>query len=114
MMKGLKKDLQSVLKELKTLTKKTEKMAKRLDRLAQVKPGKTPKAKAVPKVKRKRKKVAAIDTILAFIKKSKKGIDSATLKNKTGFKDSNTRTAIYRLRKQGKIKSERRGFYVKA
>ena len=113
-MKELKRDLQSVLKDLKALTKKTEKIAKGLDRLKQAKPVKTPKAKTVRKATRKEKKVAAIDTVLALILKSKRGVDSATLKKKTGFKDSNIRTAIYRLRKQGKIKSERRGVYIRA
>ena len=114
MMKGLKRDLQSVLKDLKALTKKMQKIAKKLDRFEKAKPRKALKPKAAPKATKKAKKETPIDTVLATVRRSRKGIDSATLKKKTGFSDNNLRTIIYRLRKQGKIKSERRGFYVKA
>jgi len=36
------------------------------------------------------------------------------LEKKTGFKGRKIRDTIFRLRKQGKIKSERKGIYVKA
>jgi len=38
----------------------------------------------------------------------------ATLEKKTGFEGRKIRDIIFRLRKQGKIKSERKGIYVKA
>ena len=66
------------------------------------------------KVTQKAKKVSTSDTDPNIIKKSRKGTRSATLKKKTEFKDDNQRPIIYKLKKQGKIKSERRGVYVKA
>jgi len=36
------------------------------------------------------------------------------LKKKTGFEGRKIRDIIFRLRKQGKIKSERKGVYAKA
>ena len=50
---------------------------------------------------------------MGIIKRSTKGVDATTLRKKTGFEGRKIRDRIYRLRKQGKIKSERKGFYVK-
>jgi len=114
-MKQLEKDLRAVAKDLKGLTQKAEKMIKGLEKLEKVQAAKKPKAKATKKaVAKKPAKLSASETVLAIIKRSRKGVDKATLINKTGFKDSNIRTILYRLRKQGKIKSAGRGLYVKA
>jgi len=51
---------------------------------------------------------------MALIMSSKKGIDTATLEKKTGFKGRKIGDIIYNLKKQGKIKSVRYGLYVKA
>ena len=59
-------------------------------------------------------KVSASGTVLALVKRSRKGIDTATLEKKTGFKGRKIRDIIYRLKKQSKIKSVRYGLYVKA
>ena len=115
-MNQLKKDLKAVAKDLKRLTQKTDKMIKRLEKFekkAQV--AKKPKAKAVKKaVAKKPAKLSANETVLAIIKRSRKGIDTATLKKKTGFEDKKIRDITYRLRKQRKIKRDRKGLYVEA
>lgn len=49
-----------------------------------------------------------------IIKKNRKGTKSAASEKKAGVKDDNQRPVIYKLRKQGKIKGERRGVYVEA
>jgi predicted Rossmann fold nucleotide-binding protein DprA/Smf involved in DNA uptake len=114
-MKQLGKNLKDVTKDLKKLTQKTEKMIERLKKSGKAQAAKKPKAKAVKKeIAKKPTRVSASDTVLAFIKKSKKGVDTPALKNKTGLKDSNIRTILYRLSKQGKIKTEGKGLYVKA
>lgn len=59
-------------------------------------------------------KMSARDTVLGIVKRSREGLDMATLISKTGLKYNNIRTILYRLRKLGKIKSERKGLYVKA
>ncbi len=51
---------------------------------------------------------------MALIMRSKKGIDRATLRKNTGFEDKKIRNITYRLRKQGKIKRDLKGLYVKA
>jgi hypothetical protein len=93
---------------------KTEKIAKKLDKLAKPKPVKKSKAKAKPKVAKKRVKVSAAATVLAVIKRSRKGVDVATLRNKTGFESRKISNIVQRFKREGKIKSSGRGIYVKA
>ena len=114
-MKEFKRDFQSVLNSLSALTQKTDKMIKQLEKLDKAQAAKKPKAKPVKKaVAKKPTRVSSSDTVLAIIKRSKKGVDTPALKNKTGLKDTNIRTILYRLSKQGKIKTEGKGLYVKA
>ena len=114
-MKQLKTDMNAVTKELKRLAQKTEKIIKQFKKLEKAQAAKEPKAKAAKKaIAKKPARVSATETVLAIIKRSRKGIDKATLIKKTGLKDSNIRTIFYRLSKQGKIKTEGKGFYVKA
>ena len=111
-MSQLKKDLKAVAKDLKRLTQKTDKMIKRLEKPEKAQAAKKPKAKKA--VAKKPTRVSASETVLAIVKRSRKGIDTATLEKKTGFVGRKIRDIIFRLRKQGKIKSERKGIYVKA
>ncbi len=114
-MKQLKKDLKAVTKDLKILTQKTNKMMKKFEKLEKSKPGKKTKARVAKKrVARKTTRVTAVDTVLSIIKKNRKGVDKATLKKQTRLKDNNIRTILYRLKKQGEVKSAGRGIYVKA
>ena len=112
-MKQLKKDLQAVSKTLKQLTLRTEKIAKRLDKLEKAKPAKKAKAKTKPKVTKKPVQVSAAATVLAIIKRSRKGVDVATLKSKAGIGSATVNSIIYRLKKKGKIKSSGKGIYVR-
>ena len=114
-MKELKRDLQSLVKDLKRLTQKTDKMIKRLEKLEKAQAAKKPKAKAVKKaVAKKPAKLSASGTVLAIVKRSRKGVDKTALIKKTGFDDKKIRDITYRLRKQRKIKRDRKGLYVKA
>ncbi len=113
----LKTDLQELEKSLKQLVRKTEQMGKRLNKLekAPVSKKSRTKAKTAKKVvPQKPAEVTATDTVLGIIKRSKKAVDTATLKEKTGFKDNKIWAILGRLKKQGKIKSERKGVYEKA
>ncbi len=78
------------------------------------------KAKPVKKVVSKKTtakktvKLTAADTLFGIIKKYKKGIDVATLMEKTGFNRRKIYDNVKLLKKQGKIKSAGIGVYVKA
>ncbi len=105
-MKQLKKDLQTVSKSLQQLMLRTEKIAKKL--------GKLEKAKAKLKATKKPVKVSAAATVLAVIKRSRKGVDVATLRKKTGFESRKISGIVQRFKKEGKIKNSGKGIYVKA
>jgi hypothetical protein len=116
-MKKLEKDLHELGKSLKDLARKTGRISKRLDNLEKDQASKEPRtrAKTAKKgVSKKPAKVSATGTVLEIIKRSRKTVDTAALKKKTGFKDTNIRAIVSRLKKQGKIKSERKGIYQKA
>jgi len=126
MTKKLKKGLQAVNKELNALVKKTESLLKAVDKLEKPKAAKKPKAKPAkakaPKkapakkvaVKKAAAPVTTADAVLAIINRSKKGVNSETLVKKTGYNQKKISNLIYKLRKQGKIKSPEKGIYVKA
>ena len=83
-------------------------------RKAPVKPKKPVAKKTVKKTDQKKKKtVTAVDTVLKIINRSKKGVDTPTLMKKTGFNEKKIHNIVYKLKKQGKIKSAGRGVYVK-
>ena len=114
---AITKDLQAISKELIKLVKQIEKLAAAL--------GKTekPKAKSV-KTKTKAKAVITkkapakggkktdTDKLLAFISRSKKGVDTATLMKKTGFNQKKVRNILHRTYKQGRITRVGKGIYI--
>jgi predicted Rossmann fold nucleotide-binding protein DprA/Smf involved in DNA uptake len=127
-MNKLKKDLEAILKGLNGLVQKVQKLQEQIGE--ETKPTKKPKAKVVKKkavMKAPAKKVAvkkaapkkatqatAVDTVLAIIKNSKKGVGMAALMEKTGYNQKKIANLVFKLKKQGKIKSVAKGVYVKA
>lgn len=118
-MKEVKKDLQALTRRLKALARDTERLAKKLDTLQKAQAAKKPKVKprarpAKKKVTKKRApKLSASETVLRIIKKSSKGVDTTTLRKKSGFQGRKVRDILYRLKKQRKIRSPRKGVYIK-
>ncbi len=117
-MKQLKKDLQSVVEKLKSLTQQAETIGMKLDRFEETRT--ITKSEAKARVKSPKKTMAgksapqgATDTVLKIVSRSRKGVDTTTLRERTGLKESNLRTIVYRLRKSGKIKTVGRGVYAK-
>jgi len=115
-MSQLEKDLKAVAKDLKGLTQNTDRMIKRLEKLEKkAQTAKKPKAKVVKKaVAKKPAKLSANETVLAIIKRSRKAIGKAALIEKTGFEGKKIKNTTYRLIKQGKIRKDQKGLYVKA
>ena len=69
------------------------------------------KRKSAPKKKAKPK--TATDTVLAVISRTPKGIKTSDIKAKTGFDEKKVYNIVFKLKQQGKIKTIRRGVYVK-
>ncbi|MBW2610942.1 MAG: hypothetical protein JRE14_00710 [Deltaproteobacteria bacterium] len=129
----MKKELQSVKKDLNALAKRVDKLVADLKKSEAAKPKTkaapkkaTPKKavkkavakKAAPKKAAPRKpatkKVTAADTVLKVISGLKNGTDTAGLLKKTGFNQKKVANIIFKLKKQGKIISPNKGLYVKA
>jgi uncharacterized Zn finger protein len=85
---------------------------KRVKPAAIKRPAKAPAKKSAAK----RKTATTTDTakILDIIKRSKKGLDVATLQQKTGFGEKKIRNVIYKAFRQGIIKRAGRGIYLGA
>jgi len=54
------------------------------------------------------------DTVVGIVRRSRKGVTVAQIKEKTGFDDKQIRNFINKARRQGGIKSQNRGVYVKS
>ena len=65
------------------------------------------------KEKETKKEMTAGDAVLNIIQKSKKGVDTASIQKETGFTTKKIHNIVYKLKKQGKIISESKGFYKK-
>ena len=136
-MKDLDMFLKTVADGMKTMAQGVETLANKLEKLAKAqsaekaKKKKTtrsaPKAPAKPKASKKKaarksvkkavpqkgKSMTAADTLLGIVNRSRKGVDTTTLMEKTGYDQKKVANLVYKLKKQGKIKSERKGVYVK-
>jgi predicted Rossmann fold nucleotide-binding protein DprA/Smf involved in DNA uptake len=82
-------------------------------------PAKSSKKEAVQKapkkaVSKKSKPPTAADTVLGVIDRAKKGVNTATLMEKTGYDQKKIANLVYKLKNQGKIKSVNKGVYLKA
>ena len=73
-----------------------------------------PVNKSKAKIAKKPVKVSAAATVLAVIKRSRKGVDVSTLRKKTGFESRKISGIVQRFKKEGKIKNSGKGIYVKA
>ena len=127
-MKDLEKFLKVLSEGMKTLAKGVETIADKVDALAKAqtvskqptKPAAKSAAETTPKPPRSNRKpstgkpTTATESVYQLINRSKMGVDTTTIKKKTGFDDKKIHNIIYKLKKQGKIKSEKKGVYVKA
>lgn len=112
-MQQAKKQLQSLSNDLKKLSAKVEKLIAQIDAPATTRPETRP-AESRPKPAAQSSKTTAVDTVFGIIKRSRKGVDIKTLKQKTGFEDKKLHNIIYKLKKQNKIQTQRKGIYSKA
>ena len=104
-MADFKKDLNDVAKAAKALAVKVEKLQKQYAEMARKHP-KTPrkataKRTATKKVAPKKAGTTASDTVLAIVNRSKKGVDSAGVMEKTGFDRKKVANIFARMKKQG-------------
>jgi demethoxyubiquinone hydroxylase (CLK1/Coq7/Cat5 family) len=112
----LKTPAQHATGALKALTRQTDKLIKAVDKFEKDKAAKRKKAKkpAGKAPAKKAKKLTDTDKVLNIIKRSKKGVDVATLRKKTGFDEKKVRNIVTRAFSQKKIKRAGKGIYIGA
>lgn len=131
-MKKIKAQLKTLSKSLATLSKKVEKITDQVDKLKapkktvpakktfakkKVAKKKVVKKKAAKKAAAKKaapaKQVTMLDTVFNVIKRTKKGVTVAQLREKTKLDSRQLSNALYKLTKKGAIQTKSRGLYVK-
>ena len=128
-MKEYKNLLKMVSDGLRMIGQGVEAISEKIDEIAKSQTAEEPKrktSKPAPSGKKaagkksaktSQKKTAAVptavETVYKIIGGSKKGVDTATLMKKTGFDRKKIANIVYKLGKQGKIKSIEKGVYVK-
>ena len=108
-----KRDLQSLQRQIKAIEKKMEKLIAAVEESEKAKTTKRAPAKKAP-AKKKPSQPTATDQVLNIIKRSKKGVNAATLMTKTGFDLKKVRNILARAYKMGKIKRVEKGIYIGA
>lgn len=117
-MSKLETQLKTVSKSLAALSKQVERISKQVDKLQPAKKA-AAKTKAAPARKPAAKKAAGakgktvLDTVLDAIKRSKKGVTVAQLKQRTKLDARQLSNALYKLSKKGQVYAKSRGLYVK-
>ena len=107
----MKKDLQSLKKEIKALEKKMDKLIAAAEKSEKAITTQRFTAKKAP-AKKKSAQPTATDQVLKIIQRSEKGVNAATLMAKTGFNLKKVRNILQRTFKMGKIKRVEKGVYV--
>ena len=127
-MKKIKDQLKAIAKSLTSLSNQVEKISKQVDKSS---PSKktvgnkratkkvSTKKKAVKRVavkktvaKKSPSKATVLDSVIAVIKRSKKGTNIDTLRIKTGLGPRQLSNALYKLSKRGVIEAKSRGLYT--
>ena len=118
----IKKDLLAMQKNLTAISKKVENLIKAVEKSEKATVTKASKVKvikatpakkaSIAPVKKKAVTITATDEILKIINRSKKGVNTATLMEKTGFDQKKVTNIIQRTLKLGKIQRAERGIYV--
>lgn len=127
-MQQMKKEVKSLTKELKALTQKTEKIVKALEKLEKgqvkskpvkkaAKPKKAVKKPAAKKTikkptKSRAAKGAVTDVIMGVIQANSEGVNTDQIMEQTGLNKRQVWGTINRAKKEGKVKTVKRGIYV--
>jgi len=119
-MKKIQIQLKTVSKSLAALAKQVEKLSQQVSKAQPVKKAApATKAKAKAKAPAKKTKAAAaggktvLDSVYDVIKRTKKGVTVAQLKQKTNLDARQLSNALYKLSKKGQVYAKSRGLYMK-
>ena len=113
-MKKLQSQLKTVSQSLAALSKQVQKLSQQVSKAQPAK-----KAVPAPKAPAKKTKAAAaggktvLDTVYDVIKRTKKGVTVAQLKQKTKLDARQLSNALYKLSQRDQVYAKSRGLYLK-
>jgi len=116
-MPKLQSELNKISKALVSLSKQVERISKQVDKKQPAKKA-APKRKAAPARKPVAKKTGGakgktvLDSVYNAIKRNKKGVTVAQLKQRTKLDARQLSNALYKLSKKGQVYAKSRGLYV--
>ena len=96
------------------MTQRVEGIAEEWDRVQESGSKRKQQTESSSKDTRKKARPSPAETVLSLIMRSRKGIDIATLRKKTGIEGRKMNAIIRGLKRNGKIRSVGRGIYLKA
>ena len=115
-MNKVQSQLKTVSKSLASLSKQVEKLSKQA---AKIQPAKKTTAARRPAARKSKtgraasaKGTTVLDSVFSVIKRSKKGVTIAQLKDKTDLDARQLSNALYKLSKKGLVHAKSRGLYV--
>ena len=111
-MQKLQSQLKTISKSLATLSKQVERLSKQASKPKPVKKAATARKPAARRAAPAKGKTV-LDSVLSVIKRSKKGVTVAQLKEKTKLDARQLSNALYKLSKKGQVYAKSRGLYVK-
>ena len=112
-MKDLKKTLEKVASDLNKVAEQVEKLAGKLEAQTNAKAKPVKKTAGKNLLKKTVNQPTAADTVYKVIVRYKKGANMAAIKQKTGYDNKKIHNLVYKLKKQGNIRSETKGVYVR-
>jgi len=112
---SLRATLSFMLNTLQSLSQETDNLIGKIEKTERAQAVKETKRKARERklARRKAKFLMITEAVLKIINRHRKGIDMSKLKDKAGLDAKKINRIVFQLRREGKIKSLRRGFYVK-
>ena len=116
-MNNLQSQLKTVSKSLAALSKQVEKLTNQVEKPKAVKKSAAKKPAAANKATAKKAAAAGgktvLDSVYDVIKRTKKGVTVAQLKQKTSLNARQLSNALYKLSQKGVKFAKSRGLYVK-
>lgn len=120
LLKNIAADLKNMSKEINAIARQVGKVAKpqakataKTKRVKKVVQAKTPKKSTTQKTSSSAKRSSSIvDSVLEVIRSAGDGISHGAILEKTGLGQRQVSNAVFKLKKQGKVKNVDRGVYA--
>jgi len=112
-LKTISKEITAIATQVGKVTKPQAKVTAKTKRVKKVIKAKTPKKSTSKKTSPSAKESSSIvDSVLEVIRNAAGGIAHVAILEKTGFGQRQVSNAVFKLKKQGKVKNVGRGVYA--